>query len=110
MTKDAPVEPTSKKNSSELETITDKETQVLWDLYSPKEEEGLSRFDDALTHMKEFDDRVVKSEELDKITNLIDATNRKLEMKFKREHKYDLEHYEERLYKEVVYDTRPELG
>lgn len=27
-------------------------------------------------------------------------------MKFKREHKYDLKQYEERLYKEVVYDTR----
>ena len=27
-------------------------------------------------------------------------------MKYKREHKYNLEMYEEQLYKEVVYDTR----
>ena len=27
-------------------------------------------------------------------------------MKFKREHNYQLKQYEERLYKEVVYDTR----
>ena len=45
--------------------------------------------------MKEFDDRLVKSADLDKITNLIDSTNRKLRMKFKREHKYELKHYEE---------------
>lgn len=30
-------------------------------------------------------------------------------MKFKREHKYVDLHHEERLYKEVVYDTRPGL-
>lgn len=40
------------------------------------------------------------------MTNLIDETNRKLKMNYKREHKYDLQLYEERLYKEVVYDTR----
>ena len=45
--------------------------------------------------MKEFDDRIVKSKELDHITNLIDSTNRKLRMRFKREHKYELKHYEE---------------
>ena len=28
-------------------------------------------------------------------------------MSFKREHKYDLEIYEERLYKEVMFDARP---
>jgi hypothetical protein len=28
-------------------------------------------------------------------------------MKFKSEHKYDLKLFEERLYKEVVYDARP---
>ena len=27
-------------------------------------------------------------------------------MKFKREHKYNVEMYEEKLYKEVVFDTR----
>ena len=30
-------------------------------------------------------------------------------MRFKREHEYKVEKYEERLYKEVVYDTRPDL-
>ena len=32
--------------------------------------------------------------------------NRDLKMKFKREHKYSVEMYEEKLYKEVVFDTR----
>ncbi len=31
-----------------------------------------------------------------------------MQMRYKREHQYKLEKYEERLYKEVVYDTRPE--
>ena len=31
-------------------------------------------------------------------------------MRFKREHQYNLEKYEERLYKEVIYDTRPDLA
>lgn len=30
-------------------------------------------------------------------------------MKFKREHQYTLERYEERLYKEVIYDARPNM-
>lgn len=30
-----------------------------------------------------------------------------MQMRFKREHTYNLEKYEERLYKEVIYDTRP---
>lgn len=29
-------------------------------------------------------------------------------MKYRREHQYNLEMYEERLYKEVVYDLRPD--
>lgn len=41
------------------------------------------------------------------MNTLIDSTNRKLQMKYKREHKYTLQQHEERLYKEVVYDTRP---
>lgn len=32
-----------------------------------------------------------------------------MQMRFKREHVYKLEKFEERLYKEVVYDTRPNL-
>jgi len=30
-------------------------------------------------------------------------------MKYKREHEYKIEKYEERLYKEVIYDLRPEV-
>ena len=40
------------------------------------------------------------------MTKLIDKTNRALKMKIKREHTYELKQYEERLYKEVIYDTR----
>ena len=70
-------------------------------------EEGIDRFDSALSKtMHEFDIMVAKSDELDDLTRSIDKTNRKLAMKFKREHKYDMKIYEEQLYKEVVYDTR----
>lgn len=31
-------------------------------------------------------------------------------MRFKREHIYKLEKFEERLYKEVIYDTRPDVN
>lgn len=30
-------------------------------------------------------------------------------MRYKREHQYTLQNYEEKLYKEVVYDARPDL-
>lgn len=43
------------------------------------------------------------------MTSLIAETNKKMQMRFKREHKYKLEKYEERLYKEVIYDARPNL-
>mgnify|MGYP000509949047 CR=1 FL=1 len=56
--------------------------------------------------MHEFNISVAHSEELDDLTRSIDKTNRKLSMKFKREHKYEVKMHEERLYKEVVYDTR----
>lgn len=76
-------------------------------MYHPKEEEGLDRFDEALSrNMYEMSTQVVQSEALDSLTRQIDETNRKLQMKYKREHKYDLKMYEEQLYKEVVYDTR----
>ena len=39
---------------------------------------------------------------------MIADTNKKMQMRFKREHTYTLEKYEERLYKEVIYDTRPD--
>ena len=56
--------------------------------------------------MHEFDTSIVQSKELDEMTKAIDDTNRELQMKFKREHKYNVANYEEQLYKEVVYDTR----
>lgn len=31
-------------------------------------------------------------------------------MRFKREHTYKLEKFEERLYKDVIYDTRPDIN
>ena len=40
------------------------------------------------------------------MTRAIDKVNRELKMKYKREHKYKIEMYEEQLYKEVVYDVR----
>jgi len=70
-------------------------------------EEGLDKFDNALSKtMYEFNVQVAQSEELDDLTRSIDKANRKLAMKYKREHKYDVKLYEEQLYKEVIYDTR----
>ena len=70
-------------------------------------EEGLDKFDNALSKtMYEFNMQVAQSEELDDLTRSIDKTNRKLAMRYKREHKYQVQMYEEQLYKEVVYDTR----
>lgn len=48
------------------------------------------------------------SKEIRELTQLIADTNKKMQMRFKREHTYTLEKYEERLYKEVIYDTRPD--
>ena len=80
---------------------------MLRKLYEPVEEEGLDKFNTALSKtMHEFDVQIAHSEELDKLTRSIDKANRKLSMKFKREHKYTVQMYEEQLYKEVVYDTR----
>lgn len=78
---------------------------MLWDFYETKEEEGLERFENALSKHSEFTE--VKAPELDKLSELIEQTNAKLRMKYKREHYYDLELYEEQLYKEVVFDARP---
>ena len=70
--------------------------KVLRDLYEPKEFEGLDKFDDALSKtMHEFDSAIAQSEELDRLTMSIDKLNRQLQMKYKREHKYDLQMYEE---------------
>ena len=90
-----------------MSSIKEEETKLLWDLYHPKEEEGLDRFDESLSrNMFEINTRMVHSEALDSLTRPIDKTNRKLQMNYKREHKYDLKMYEEQLYKEVIYDTR----
>lgn len=87
--------------------IKEQDTQILKDLYEPKENEGLERFDDALTKIDEFENRVAKSKDLTDLSKLIGDTNKQLQMKFKREHKYGIEIYEEQIYKEVVYDMRP---
>ena len=79
------------------------------DLYELKEDEGLERFDTALTKLDEFNSRIVQSKELNELTSAIAETNKKLQMRFKREHVYKMEVYEEQLYKEVVYDSRPNI-
>jgi hypothetical protein len=79
-----------------LGPIRPEETQLLRKLYEPVEEEGLEKFDSALSKtMYEFDIQIAHSEELDKLTRSIDKTNRELSMKFKREHKYSVKMYEE---------------
>ena len=79
----------------------------MWDRFATQEEEGLERFETALSQHKDFTKNIVASEQLSDLSSLIDKTNRKLQMSFKREHKYQLEVYEERLYKEVMFDARP---
>jgi hypothetical protein len=75
-------------------------------LYEAKEEEGVERFDSAISKMDEFAKAVSKSEELNRLTTLIDKTNRELRTDYKREHRYSLKMHEEQLYKEVIFDTR----
>jgi hypothetical protein len=65
-------------------------------------------FSNALSNQIEEFQTTTQSKELAEMTHLIDQTNRKLQLKYKREHKYELQQHEERLYKEVVYDTRPQ--
>jgi hypothetical protein len=70
----------------------------------------LQRFEGALTNqLEEYKGKVADSPQLRELTSLIADTNRKMQMRYKREHTYRLEKYEERLYKEVVYDTRPDI-
>jgi len=62
---------------------------LLRKLYEPVEEEGLDKFNTALSKtMHEFDVQIAHSKELDSLTRSIDKANRELSMKFKREHKY----------------------
>ena len=82
----------------------------MWDYYATEEHLGLERFEDSLTQHSEFSkDIAPPSKDLKELTHLIDTTNRKLQMSFKREHKYNLKIYEEQLYKEVMFDARPDL-
>ena len=86
-------------------TIEQDETKVLWDYYAVEEEEGIERFDDALSQHGHFD--LDLAPEMSELSRLIEQANKKTQMKFKREHRYDLRPYEEQLYKEVVFDARP---
>ena len=53
------------------------ETELLRKLYEPKMEEGLDKFDSALSKtMHEFNVNVAQSDELDDLTRSIDKTNR----------------------------------
>lgn len=40
----------SQSENSSILKIQEEETRILWDLYKPKEEEGLKVFDEALTN------------------------------------------------------------
>ena len=90
-----------------LAEIKEEETSLLWDYYSVKEYEGLERFDNSISKHGEFEKGIAKSKDISDLANLIGETNKKLQMSFKREHKYDLKIYEEQLYKEVMFDARP---
>lgn len=93
-----------------MQEIKEQDTQLLRKLYEVEEELGLQRFDESLTRqLTEYKDKVADSVQIRELTQLIAETNRKMQMRYKREHKYSLEKYEERLYKEVVYDTRGDL-
>jgi hypothetical protein len=63
----------------------------LKERYEIKEEEGLEKFESALTKMHEYESRVVQSKDIKDLTDLITQTNKQLQMRFKREHKYNLE-------------------
>eukprot|EP00347_Sterkiella_histriomuscorum_P015569 403356530 len=92
---------------SQLAPLKEEDTKILSQLYVPQEEEGLQRFDNALTKLPEYEDKIAQSPEILELTSLINSTNKKLVMKYRREHQYNVEIYEERLYKEVIYDLRP---
>jgi len=91
----------------QMAEIKEEETQVLWDYYAIKEEEGLERFESSIATHEEFTKDIVQSKDISDLSNLIGETNKKLQLSFKREHKYNLKIYEEQLYKEVMYDARP---
>ena len=55
-------------------------------MYIPKEEEGLHRFDTSLTKLPEYEDRIAQSKEISHLNTLISETNKKLVMRYRREH------------------------
>ncbi len=73
-----------------MAVIKEEETKILRDLYVPREEEGLHRFDGALTKLPEYESKIAQSEELKELNTVISETNKKLEMKYRREHDYKL--------------------
>ncbi|CDW77077.1 oligopeptidase b [Stylonychia lemnae] len=95
------------QQATNLEPLKEDDTKILRDLYIPKEEEGLDRFDNSLSKLPEYESQIAQSKDINELNTLIGQTNKKLVMKYKREHAYKLEKYEERLYKEVFYDLRP---
>jgi hypothetical protein len=68
--------------------VSKQDTDLLRKLYETKEEEGLDKFENAISKMHEFDSAVTQSEQLRNITKLIDKTNRELKADYKREHRY----------------------
>ena len=72
----------------------------------------MERFNETIIKDISFESQsqLAKSNEFLSLSNLIKKTNKSLEQNFKREHKYDLKIYEEMLYKEVLYDARPNQG
>ena len=51
--------------------------------------EGEEKFEEALTHMNEFE--LTHPESLKDLSRVIDETNKQLELKFRRQHKYSLQ-------------------
>ena len=60
-----------------------------------------------MTKLHEYETKVCTSEDIKTLQKLINDTNKKMQIKFKREHQYEILKHEEQLYKEVMYDMRP---
>jgi hypothetical protein len=58
--------------------IREEETKVLWDLYQPREEEGLDVFKGSLSNQIQEFKTVVEDKALKEMTEQIDKTNRQL--------------------------------
>jgi len=56
-------------------------------LYERPEEEGLQKFEESLTNqLDEYKAMVADSKDIRELSQLIAETNRKMQMRFKREH------------------------